>query len=199
MTMFKKFVKKLNIENRSGIKFKIWLTNEQVYDTSLKKSSETTNFNDSNEIELLPDTMLDFMTNREHARMVMNLFASYDAEEVTHAQIYMHVEVKEVNGSYRRIWNIPVYQTGMQTFKLKREKGKIQSQYFLLNSSRVDTATKIIFESIACVYSKLNFDVLLTAWKPDPKNPNRSQHVDEKLCPRQEVIIIPITWFRDQL
>lgn len=29
----KKFVKKLDIENNSGINFRIWLTNEQVYNT----------------------------------------------------------------------------------------------------------------------------------------------------------------------
>ena len=135
--------------------------------------------------------------------MVINLFASYAPEEVTHAQIYMHVEAKvdEVKDPFRRIWNIPVYQTGMQTFKLKRQaKVKINSQYFLLNSSRVDTATKIYFESIACVYSKLNFDVMLTAWKPDAKDPKSSgSHIDEMFCPRREVKIIPITWFIEQL
>ena len=107
MLKAKKFAKKLDIENLSGMHFEIWLTNEQVYDTD--ESNE--NFNDSNKIELAPGTNLDFINNSRHAKMIRRLFkpykkddGTYNAAELSNAQLYMHIQADD--DSFKRIWNI---------------------------------------------------------------------------------------------
>ena len=58
----------------------------------------------------------------------------------------------------------------MLSYKLKHLRKKSLSQHFLLNTTRVATATKISFESIACVYNKLKFDLAITAYGKNGDN-----------------------------
>lgn len=89
----------------------------------------------------------------------------------------------------------------MTSYKLKSQTEKVASQYFLMNSRRIDTASKITFESIACAYSKLNFDLKLTAYTKD-KNGIMTKK-DSLLIPRKHsdevVAIIPLGWFTDEV
>lgn len=53
--IFHTFMKKLDIINNSGHHFRLWLTNEQVYNTQ-DKNDDQIEFNDANMIDLLPGT-----------------------------------------------------------------------------------------------------------------------------------------------
>ena len=70
-----------------------------------------------------------------------------------------------------------------------------------MNSRRIDTASSITFESIACAYSKLNFDLKLIAYTKD-KN-GKTTKKDSLLIPKKQsdsaVAIIPFSWFTDSV
>ena len=84
----------------------------------------------------------------------------------------MHIQVE---GRYKKIWNVQVFQTGMLSFKLKKLAKAYQSQYFMCHTTRQDTTTYVNFESIAALYNKLAFSVKLGAWKRGANNPNNSE------------------------
>ena len=71
----------------------------------------------------------------------------------------------------------------------------------MLHTTHKVTETKIVFESIACVYNRLKFDVHLTAFLPGKKKgtyitkPGVGLLHESIVVPSQEVGIIPITWF----
>ena len=85
----------------------------------------------------------------------------------------------------------------MLSYKLKHTAKKSLSQHFLLNTTRVATATKISFESIACVYNKLKFDLSITAYGKNGKNA-RMVKIDKLYVPKKSVNIVPIKWFENQ-
>lgn len=115
------FLKKLDLVNSSGKRFEVWLTNEQVYLTGKKDND----FNQSFYIDLTPNKAVRFTEDKDYANKLMKLFESYKTpDEIRKAQIYMHIRAEGANGDiedFRRIWNLPVYQTGLQSLKLKRD------------------------------------------------------------------------------
>ena len=86
----------------------------------------------------------------------------------------------------------------MQSFKLKRTKKNAVSQYFMLHTTRVDTATKISFQSIACIYSQLKFDMQLTAFER-VRGTTEMVKKDSLLVPRHQVRVLPMSWFEEEL
>lgn len=78
------FVKKLDIENMSGKRFEVWLTNEQVYIAD--KDEDSVEFNRSFYLDMQPDAKWKFSENLEYAEKLVKLFDSYSsAEEVRKA------------------------------------------------------------------------------------------------------------------
>jgi len=56
----------------------------------------------------------------------------------------------------------------MLSFKLKKLSRRWQSQYFMLNTTRTANQTSVTFESIAVLYNKLEFDLMLSAYSRGP-------------------------------
>ena len=68
------------------------------------------------------------------------------------------------DNEFKRIWNVPVYKTGMKSIKLKRKNKQTESQFFMLHTKRKATYTTVVFESIAAVFNNLQQDVYFNAF-----------------------------------
>ena len=74
--------------------------------------------------------------------------------------MYLHIKVK---GEYYINKNIPLYQIGQYSFKLKRKNDKIKSQYYMLHCKRSMKRTTIKFESICIFYNSTGLNLKLDA------------------------------------
>ena len=101
---------------------------------------------------------------------------------------------------FKRIWNVPVYKTGMKSIKLKRRNKQTESQFFMLHTKRKATYTTVVFESIAAIYNNLQQDVHFNAFLRSSKGqyipgPNRRLRHDQIHVSPGQVKVIPISWF----
>jgi hypothetical protein len=86
---------------------------------------------------------------------------AFKENEMAKAQIYLHFKVE---GDFHMIKNVPLYQIGEFSFKLKKMNSSIASQYMLIHSKRGMKETSICFESIAVFQNNTHMTISLEAY-----------------------------------